>query len=87
MRASESLLGTRLGQLALAAASDTDCDRFTRDEQRRLALAALADASNRSGIDAEDCTLRALLEVAMHKLRAGAREQEGRTRAIDNFYL
>ena len=87
MRASEGLLGSRLGQLALVAASEADCNRFTRDEQRRLAFAALAEASNRTGIDAEDCTLRALLELALHKLRAGEQDQEGRTRAIENFYL
>ena len=86
-RASEGLLGSRLGNLALVAAAESDCNHFTRDEQRRLAFAALAEASNRTGIDAEDCTLRALLELAMHKLRSGAPEQQGRTRAMENFYL
>lgn len=87
MRASESLLGSPLGRLALSAAAESDGNVFTRDEQRRLAFATLADAANRTGIHAEDCSLRALLELAMHKLRAGKQEQERPIRASESFYL
>lgn len=87
MRASETLLGSRLGQLALAAASESDGNVFTRDEQRRLALATLNDAANRSGLEAEDCALRALLELAMYKLRSAEPEQEATIRASESFYL
>ncbi len=87
MRASEALLRSRLGRLALAAPSESDCNVFTRDEQRRLALAMLADAANRTGIDTEDCTLRALLELAMHRLWSGEQKQQATIRAIDSFYL
>jgi len=87
IQASEVLLHSHLGQLALAAASESDGNVFTRDEQRRLALATLNQAANRSGLHAEDCALRALLELAMHKVRAAEQMQEGTIRASESFYL
>lgn len=87
MRASEVLLQSHLGQLALAAASESDGNVFTRDEQRRLALATLNDAANRSGFNVDDCALRALLELAMHKVSADEQKQEGTIRASESFYL
>lgn len=87
MHASEALLASRLGQLALAAAAESDGNVFTRDEQRRLALATLNHAANRSGLQAEDCALRALLELAMHKVSAAEHKQEGTIRATESFYL
>lgn len=87
MRASEVLLQSHLGQLALSAASESDGNVFTRDEQRRFALATLSHAANRSGLHAEDSALRALLELAIHKVGADKQRQEGTIRASESFYL
>ena len=87
MQAAEVLLQSRLGELALAAASESDGNVFTRDEQRRFALATLNHTANRSGLEPEDCALRALLELALHKISAAEQKQETTIRATESFYL
>ena len=86
-RSSQVLLASRLGRLALVSVTEVFSERFSADEQRRLAFARVTTEARRAGIEAEDWTVRLLIEMAMQKLRGALDAAEPKQSAMNSFYL